>query len=309
MSQISNPSNPQSDRKTRIIFGCGYVGQRVAELWRQEGQRVLAVTRSNQRAKELEKLGVEPIVWDWLESPSILPRLDSHGSPLPLATVLVAVTHAAPSHALGLSHAAAWINPQGSSHHPRWIYLSTTGVFATPATAEASARWVDENSSVGPTRAGSANALQAEQWIEHSGFEHVILRPAGIYGPGRIPNIQPIRDGQPLQVDPDSYLNLIHVDDLAQVIASVSQGPLRHSLYCVSDGNSAKRRDYYAFIAQKLNLPVPQYSECSPLENIGRRGQANKQVSNRRLMEDYSIRLEYPDYRSGLSSLIEEMSQ
>ena len=50
----------------------------------------------------------------------------------------------------------------------------------------------------------------------------VTLRPAGIYGPDRVPRWEAIRDETPLQVDPESYLNLIHVDDLAETIRAVS---------------------------------------------------------------------------------------
>jgi len=151
--------------------------------------------------------------------------------------------------------------------------------------------------------------LEAEQWLEQSGLEHVILRPAGIYGPGRIPNIQPIRDGRAIQADPQSYLNLIHVDDLAEVIATVAQGTLRHRLYCVSDGNSVRRRDYYSFIAQCMNYPPPTYDDPATDQGPRRRNQGNKRVSTLRLNSDYSIRFQFPDYRSGLVPLLQEFAR
>jgi nucleoside-diphosphate-sugar epimerase len=307
MSQVSNPSDRKSDRKTRIILGCGYVGLQVAKLWLSAGDRVLAVTRSIDRASELVELGIEPVVWDWLETSHESASPLANLSTPPVATVLIAVSHASSSHAVGLAQLLKCpvVNPD--SGQPRWIYLSTTGVFADPP-AEGSL-WVDETSPVEPKRSGSINALEAERWLENSGIEHVVLRPAGIYGPGRIPNLQPLRDGESMAVDPESYLNLIHVEDLALAIAAVAEGSIKHRLYCVCDGNSVKRREYYEFIAQRLGLQNPVFSESFNKETIRKRGQGNKRVSNQRLLADYALDLHYPDYRIGLSSLVEEMSR
>jgi saccharopine dehydrogenase-like NADP-dependent oxidoreductase len=51
----TNPPDSDSDRQsrpTRLIVGCGYVGLRVASLWLAAGDRVLAVTRTAQKAAE-----------------------------------------------------------------------------------------------------------------------------------------------------------------------------------------------------------------------------------------------------------------
>jgi len=42
----------------KLIFGCGYLGLRVAQLWRAVGHAVFAVTRSNERAAKLAAAGV-----------------------------------------------------------------------------------------------------------------------------------------------------------------------------------------------------------------------------------------------------------
>lgn len=363
MSQVSNPPNPDSDHKTRLILGCGYVGMRIASRWLKAGDKVIATTRSQLRAAELEKLSIEPWIWNWLDSepiPTALLDTFKRSSP---ETILVAVSHSSSSHARGLAHLADSIGCSSSSFNspscssfgldsqspptavskPRWIYLSTTGVFADNVRADQATihglpgenlnrenldrenldrenfNWVDESSPVGPTRPGSINALEAERWLENSGLEHVVLRPAGIYGPDRIPNLQPIRDAIALGVDPESYLNLIHVDDLAEVIAAVAQGPLRHRLYCVSDGQSVRRKDYYAYIAQSMGYPEPTYglatnrdlTNTESTQNLvpRRRSEGNKRVRNDLLISDYSIEFRFPNYRHGLSSLLGESSR
>jgi nucleoside-diphosphate-sugar epimerase len=285
--------------KTRLIVGCGYVGERVADRWKKQGDRVLAVTRSAVRASSFEGRGWEPLIWDWLDPSSRLPEALP-----PLDTLLVAVSHAPVAgvpaeltHRLGLDRLRTSI-AQASSD-PRWIYLSTTGVFA----AVQDGSWVDESSPVGPTRPGSIAALAGERWMEQcvTSVHRVVMRPAGIYGPQRIPRWEAIRDRTPLRVDPDSYLNLIHVDDLANVIEVVANAPETGPLYCVSDGRSPTRREYYDTISQWMGLPSPIFDSDAERQS---RSEGNKRVNPAKLLREMPIQFKYPSYREGLESLL-----
>jgi nucleoside-diphosphate-sugar epimerase len=46
----------------KLIFGCGYLGLRVARLWKAAGHTVFAVSRSKQRAEDLAREGLRPLV-------------------------------------------------------------------------------------------------------------------------------------------------------------------------------------------------------------------------------------------------------
>ncbi|MEI8212010.1 MAG: NAD-dependent epimerase/dehydratase family protein [Planctomycetota bacterium] len=310
-------------RHVRLIVGCGYVGRRTARTWLERGDRVLAITRSGETAGDLSRLGIEPVVWNWYQPfpNELLSDNGIHPKELRIDSLLVAVSHAAvpglapeATHRLGLSHLAQWLAPT----HPtmRWLYLSTTGVYATTFEGD----WVDEDSRVGPTRPGSIAALEGERWIEAHVPEsqRVILRPAGIYGPSRIPNGAPIRDGIPMAANPDSYVNLIHVEDLVQILIRVTDSQPKRNLYCVSDGHSPLRRDYYSFIAETKGWPEPvfvpsQREEGDPrIDGLKRsskpaRSDGNKRISNRRLLEDLGYAFRYPSYREGLSSVASEI--
>ena len=69
----------------------------------------------------------------------------------------------------------------------RLIYISTTGVYG-PADGD----WVDEVTPPDPQREGGRASLAAEQVLAAHplGQRSVILRLAGIYGPGRVPFIR-----------------------------------------------------------------------------------------------------------------------
>src|SRR6187551_2117747 len=69
---------------TKLIFGCGYLGKRVAKRWRQAGHDVVVVTRSPEKAREFERDGLGAIVADITQAETL--------SALPTAeTVLFAV--------------------------------------------------------------------------------------------------------------------------------------------------------------------------------------------------------------------------
>ena len=70
--------------QTRLIVGCGYLGQRVAQRWQERGDTVYAVTRNPKHAEAFRQRGWYPVVGDITEPATLqdLPAAD---------TVLIAV--------------------------------------------------------------------------------------------------------------------------------------------------------------------------------------------------------------------------
>ncbi|MFY8201389.1 MAG: NAD-dependent epimerase/dehydratase family protein [Pirellula staleyi] len=305
----------------RLIAGCGYVGMQVAAKWLQAGDKVFAFTRDGTRSDELGKLGIRPILWNWLSGSP--PREQDSWSEFrkcmvtsETATLLVAVSHAPQpdidpreTHTRGLVSLKHALLAVDSRNTMDWIYLSTTGVFGDTAPGE----WVDEKSKVGPNRPGSIAAWEAEQWLADNleSNRQLILRPAGIYGPNRVPRWQSIRDQMPLRADPDSYLNLIHVADLASIVECFSNQKTLERLYCVSDGQPVLRREYYEFISQLGNWPPPLFEslEWNSTSNRTSRSDGNKRISNNRIQRDLSYPFLFPSYREGLRSLLKELGK
>src|SRR4051794_19097800 len=63
----------------KLVVGCGYLGARVARLWRASGEQVHVVTRKLERAREFERAGYLPIVADVTRPESLagLPAADT----------------------------------------------------------------------------------------------------------------------------------------------------------------------------------------------------------------------------------------
>ncbi len=284
-----------------LLLGCGYVGNRFASQCRLKGDKVLAVTRSTATFK-YSSLVDDLIEFDWTDSRATL------RANLQADVLVCCVSHRVPedsgvpqnSHREGLARVLG----QLATPPKRIIYLSTTGVYAPADSGE----WVDECSPCSPDRPSTRNAYEAEAWLrEHYPDSAVTIRPAGIYGPDRVPNCQALKAGLPIDADPTSYLNLIHVDDLATVLQHVSTEPrLVYSIYNVSDGHPVLRSDYYQFIATKVGAPAPNYAlaEDTSTKRIRSRSNGNKRINTDRLRTIQSIQFQYPSYKEGLSALL-----
>ncbi len=63
----------------KLIFGCGFLGIRVARRWLAASETVFAVTRSRERAARLEDEGISPVIADVTDLTSLadLPEADT----------------------------------------------------------------------------------------------------------------------------------------------------------------------------------------------------------------------------------------
>ncbi|MCA9174256.1 MAG: NAD-binding protein [Planctomycetales bacterium] len=297
-----------------LIVGCGYVGLRVArDILGSDPERsawgpirhVTALTRSERRAGELRQLGCRPVVGDITKAESLADlRLDDDG------TLLFAVgfdRHCGlPIEDVYCDGLGNVLNQLASCGEPlrRLIYLSSTGVYG-----DHGGEWVDETTAVSPEREGGRACAGAEAMLaEHpwSRAAHVILRLAGIYGPGRVPRLANLRAGTPLPTPADSWLNLIHVDDVVNVVRAVCTQPHGSRVFCVSDGHPARRRDYYRTLATVAGAPPPKFVGVADPTSLATtsRNAGDKRVSNRLLLDELRLTLRYPDCEAGLRAIV-----
>ena len=280
---------------THLIAGCGYLGHRVARRWLAAGNRVSAITRSRQRATKLRGEDISPIVAD-------IARRDSLGNLPPADVVLFAVGFDRQAgNSIEEVYVGGLANLLDALPKPprRLIYISSTGVYG-----QTDGSWVDELSPCQPNRAGGRACLAAEQLLQASEVakQTVILRSAGLYGPGRIPRAADFESQSPISANPDVWLNLIHIDDIADLVVQVAADTPPSNLYVVSDGNPVKRREFYKYLAELKGLPSPTFAP--PEEPSGRRaGGDNKRVNSQRLVSELQPQLQYPSFREGLAAI------
>ncbi len=265
-----------------LIFGCGYLGRRVAASWVNTGHTVFAVTRSEQNANSFLQSGIQPIVGDICEPSTLceLPAVD---------VVLFAVGFDRNSTRTkqevvydGLNNVLAGIDGRCC----QLIYTSSTSVYG-----QSQGEWVDESSDCTPNQSAGQLMLSAEdlvlnrQWTK-ADTKSTILRLAGIYGPDRmLTRIDSLRAGVAIAGRGDSWLNLIHVDDAAAVVLKCAERDSsasvpRSEVYNIVDDRPIERREFYTQLAKLVDAPPPAFDDTRPSERGS--GGLNKRCSNQR---------------------------
>jgi len=273
----------------RIVVGTGYLGVRVARLWAARGDRVIGTTRSAARAEFLAEPGIEPRLLDvttadWSEF------FTATGLP---ATLFWSVgfdrTAGASYHDVQVRGLTQMLDALASGRRPagqvdaapirpRVIFCSSTGVWG-----DESGELVDETTPVNPSREAGRALVAAEAVLAaHAAGPGTTLRFAGLYGPGRYPRLDDLQAGRPIAAEPDTWLNLIQINDAARVVVAVADASAPGPLYVVSDGHPIRRREWYARLAELSGSPPPSWDPTA-LQSRG----GNKRVNPARLFAEF----------------------
>ena len=279
-----------SDPHELLIFGCGFLGSRVAHQWLQRGKTVAAVTRSPEKAQQLASLGIDPVVAD-LMRPETLNALPE------VSRVLYCVGYDRSS---GWSKESLYID--GLTHVleglpgclERFVYVSSSSVYG-----QDDGSWVDETSATEPTTDGGRICLAAEQRLRERVVQATILRMSGLYGPDRLlARVDQLRAGEPIGGNPEAWLNLIQGDDSARACVAALTAPSPGPLYLVSDDRPLTRREYFTALAQRVGAPPPVFSG-SPTSRHTPDG-LNKRCRNERVISELGLKWQYPEITQGL---------
>jgi nucleoside-diphosphate-sugar epimerase len=279
----------------KLIIGCGYLGRRIAALWRARNHRVFATTRSTARADEWRASGLQPIVCDVMDVSSLrsLPRVESivycigrdRSTEVSMRSLYVD----------GLANVLDAL----SQSTPRFLYVSSTSVYGQTEGEE-----VDESAATEPQEESGQVVLAAERLLRERLPSAVILRFAGIYGPGRVMRGQAIKAGEPIVGDADKWLNLIQVEDGAAAVVAADERAAAGSIYNVADGEPVRRRAFYTKLAELLGAPQPQFVPLPTGVTIPPHERGQRRILSRRMREELGVRLEYANYEAGLSASV-----
>ncbi|MEW8064533.1 MAG: NAD-dependent epimerase/dehydratase family protein, partial [Candidatus Thiodiazotropha sp.] len=190
----------------------------------------------------------------------------------------------------------------------RVVYLSTSGVYG-----DCRGAWVDETRPPAPIADRAKRRLDAElrwrAWSERTGRELVILRVAGIYGPGKLP-VERLRSGQPMVAEDDAPItNHIHSLDLVRIARTAMQRGASREVYNVCDGVPEPMTRYFNRVADFLGLPRPPVISLEEAQRRLSPGmlsylKESRRLSNRKLLEELGVVLDYPDLEKGLPACV-----
>jgi len=280
--------------KTLLSFGHGYSAQALTRLLAPQGWRIIATTRSEEKAARLAETGVEPVIWPGSDLSVAIAEADA---------LLISAAPAADGDVV-LSAYRAEITAQASRYD--WVgYLSTTGVYGDHRGA-----WVDETTGLTPaTKRGQARVAAEADWQSIEGLPLHIFRLAGIYGPERGPFAK-VRAGTARRIiKAGQVFSRIHVDDIAQVLEASLRQPRPGAIYNVCDDDPAPPQDVIGYAAELLGLPLPpaQDFETAEMTPMARSFYAeSKKVRNDLIKSELGVVLKYPDYRTGLETMLQQ---
>ena len=166
----------------------------------------------------------------------------------------------------------------------RIVVLGSTSAYDAPSqSTEYPPPWIDESAPVNLTKP----RVQGEEYLrEHHGA--IVLRVAGIYGPGRNP-LDWIKSGR---VGPSrKYVNLIHAEDLAAIcLAAIEKGKPGEA-YNVSDGLPHTWNEICGTAQQRWGVAAAVAKEDhSP----------GKRISNAKLRSKLDYRFQHPNLYEAL---------
>ncbi|MFZ1428360.1 MAG: SDR family oxidoreductase [Geminicoccaceae bacterium] len=275
-----------------LCFGLGYSARVLAQRLSARGWEVRGTTRGSDKAAAFAAAGWPAFVFD-----------RAHGLP---AEALRGVTHVltsiAPDEAGDpvLDRHGAELQALPSL---AWVgYLGTTAVYG-----DRQGDWVDEATPIEPTLARADRRARAEAAWLASGLPVHIFRLAGIYGPGRNALVN-LKEGTARRiVKPGQTFSRIHVEDIATVLEASIGRPRPGAIYNVCDDEPAPPQDVVSYAAELLKVaPPPEQpyatADLSPMARTFYKD--NRRVRNDLIKDELGVRLAYPDYRAGLSSLL-----
>lgn len=172
----------------------------------------------------------------------------------------------------------------------RMVLTSTTGVYGVN-----DGSWVDESSPTEPTRSSAAVVVEGERRLWATG-PTVVVRPAGIYGPGRNRLLGRVAAGEEA-VSTDGtprWTNRIHRDDVVAALLVAATHPSAPPALIAVDNEPSPRDDVIRYLADRLGGPQPATVDVS--------SPTGKRCHNGALTA-LGWTPQYPTYREGYAAL------
>jgi hypothetical protein len=255
-----------------LILGSGYTGRFLAAEASGDGRFVLA----NSRDPDHQLTHIRPPQRLKFE----LAQPDTWTS-IPAITDLIWCFPAVP-----IERVQAFAKGLGAPPR-RLVVLGSTSAYETPSrSTDYPPPWIDESAPIDLAKP----RVQGEEYLrkEHGG---IVLRVAGIYGPGRNP-LEWIRSGR---VGPSrKYLNLIHIEDLATICLLALEKGTPGEVYNVSDGTPRTWEDICRMAQTRWGVTA---------HGAGRDTQTGKRIKTIALREKLGAVIRHPDLYAALEDI------
>ena len=274
-----------------LIAGCGYVGEATADLFHKAGWKVEGWTASEESAGKLSA------------KPYSIRVVDISDRDQASTEDFDAVIHCASTRG-GNADLYRRVYLEGARNliarftRSTFLFTSSTSVYA-----QKNGEQVTEESAAEPKHETGKVLREAEDVVlQHGG---IVVRLAGIYGPGRSSLLRKFLAGE-TQIDGANprYINQVHRDDIADAlflllnrkIESQMRADAGAAILNIADNQPTLERECYEWLAAHLHRPLPAATVPRPMR---KRGDSNKRVSNEKL-RTLGWNPRYPTFQVGM---------
>jgi len=257
------------------IAGCGYLGRALGDALSRSGVETIALTHTAASARERDETESFSVLNCDITSRDALREL-SRRIPEPRVVVHCASSGRGGPDRYDLVYHQGCENLAAAFPEATLLFTSSTSVYA-----QTDGETVSESSPAEPDRETGKILLRTEDFVRAQ--EGVVLRLAGIYGPGRSVILQRfLEDRAIIETGTSRYLNQIHRDDIVSAVLTVlgRLSEVRGEVLNVVDGHPLTQRACYEALAEWFDRPLPPEGPPDPNR---KRGWTHKRVDPARL--------------------------
>jgi nucleoside-diphosphate-sugar epimerase len=280
-----------------LIAGCGYVGEAIADLFHKAGWNVEGWTASEESAGKLSAKPYPIRAVDISDRDQVAASTEDFD-----AVIHCASTRGGNADLYRRVYLDGARNLIARFTRSTFLFTSSTSVYA-----QKNGELVTEESVAEPQHETGNFLREAEEVV--LGHGGIVVRLAGIYGPGRSSLLRKFVAGQ-AQMDAatERFINQVHRDDIAsalffllnRTIESQKRAEAEGAIFNIVDDQPTVQRECYEWLAARLHRPLPGVATSPPAR---RRGDSDKRVSNEKL-RTLGWKPRYPSFQAGMSESV-----
>lgn len=282
-----------------LIVGSGYVGSLLGYEMAKQGHEVYGLRRTSTSGSETRMTGVKTLQAD-ITQPGTLTSL-----PRDFDWVVNCAASGGGGaedyqrlYLQGTRNLIEWL---AAAPPKKFVYTSSTSVYG-----QNDGSLVKESSLTEPQAETAQVLVETEKVLLEAArttqFPSVILRVAGIYGPGRGHWFkQFLKDEARIEGKGERILNMIHLEDVVGVVMAALKNGRAGEIYNAVDDEPVSQLKFFEWLGGALDKPLPP-AVPEDAEANRKRGVTNKKVSNRRLKMELGYQFKYPTFRQGYTA-------
>lgn len=232
------------------IIGLGWLGFPLAKKLVEKRCKVKGTVRSEEKKIQAEAAGIDTMVLDVTLEQDNYPSFFFEDCSVAIITI-------PPSKTPFNSYQNCIL--KACSYFPKncqFIFTSSSSVYAEHVEN------ANEDTKILSDYNFTSQLFLTEKALQQHYKERMtILRLGGLFGEDRNPAKH--LSGKTDLKNPDAPVNIVHLDDVVEVIIQLIQNKIGGEIFNVCCDNHEKRKEFYAKQCEKLNLSAPIFSEVN----------------------------------------------